>query len=723
MNMLKMIVRTETMLLFRNKFLAIPFLVNLLFWGYMIISYEIQATHIQERAAVFYSGLIWVLLFNLLMIGLFAVYMTSKDRESEFESLVVTYQVKNTEWIIGKWLATQLYAFCITLITLLVQVGWFASSKMTFADLVKHAIYLFVQMEGAFFIVTSLGFLCSVLIKNIFAYIIVPAILVLSLGLPFDYSGAAYTFDNPRLHLFTPFNYMFIESPYEGIWGIDRIFNQSLLHQLVVFFFGVIIILMALLLFHSHRKIQGERKKITLFIVILVIPTLFLGGVRYIQYNEAFKQFTTTAKMYVQGYEDSDGLMEYYQWENSYYDSSLDHTTYEFSMGRTDLTVEFQGRNEIDVTSHLTITYHGDEPINEVKLTLYHGLQVTRCTSESSVTCKRDKDLITVRFEEMIEPNEQFDLSLNYQGNILQYRNEGYTEQSFIDKNRVYLPKEAGWYPLIGERQLIVAREHNNHYVQFEQRNGRLVEDDPTAFTVKILNELGEVPITLTIPEIEAGLYEGISQYGLSLIGGNMDEMNVEGIRVVGHPEILKGAKEIVGKYQHGWNFIEDWLEVPMTPSVIYILNSEHAYLTWYTPSQEFLVWDYDKLKHNHGSDEELLFDLMNYLTGDLSSEFMLIEGQSYQAYQYLMGAMDWIILNQFEEIGNFKDWYLNRWSYMGEMEEDGLFILLNRYAEQGDDVFAEVVKYLFNHVHQLEDMNDFDMEAALEMYEGESNL
>src|SRR5690625_1586335 len=557
MNLLKVIVRTESMLLFRNKFLAIPLIINAIFWLYVMISYGFQDVHIQEKAAVFYRLFTWVLLVNLFIIGLFSVYMANKDRESEFESLVMTYRVKNIEWTIGKWFATQLYALCITLITLAIQVGWFMSGSMDLSNIIKHGIYLFIQMEGAFFIIISFGFLCGIFIKNIFAYIVVPAGLVLSLGLPFDYDGVAYTFDNPRLHLFTPFDFMFIESPYEEMWGIDRVFNQSLLHQLVVFLFGIVVILMALLLFHSNRQIKGERKAIICLIVILILPTLFLGGIRYTQYNEAFKQFTTTAKMYVQEYEESAGL-EYDEWQNSYYDSSLDHTTYDFSMNQTDLTVRLQDRNEIDVTSHLTIQYHGEEPINEVKLTLYHGLQIGECTSESSVVCKRNKDLITVQFEEMIKQNEQFDLHLNYQGNILQYREEGYIEQSFIDKNRVYLPKEAGWYPLIGERQLIVTREHNNRYVQFEQRNGRLVEDDPTTFTVKILNEISEVPITLTIPEIETGFYQGISQYGLSLIGGNIDELNVEGVRVVGHPEILLGAKEIVEKYQRGWTFIEE---------------------------------------------------------------------------------------------------------------------------------------------------------------------
>ena len=231
--MLKMIFRTESALLFRNKFLIIPLIINVLFWGYLIISYEIQSVRIQERAAVFYSGFIWILLLNLLIIGLFAVYMTSKDRESEFESLVMTYQVKNAEWVTGKWLVTQLYGLCITLVTLLVQFGWFASGKMDFGDIVKNLFYVFVQMEGAFFIVVSIGFLCGILMKNMFAYLLIPAILVLTLILPVDYTdaGLALWFDNPVSHLFAPLDLMYIGSPHEGIWGIERVFGSALLHQ------------------------------------------------------------------------------------------------------------------------------------------------------------------------------------------------------------------------------------------------------------------------------------------------------------------------------------------------------------------------------------------------------------------------------------------------------------------------------------------------------------
>lgn len=191
-----------------------------------------------------------------------------------------------------------------------------------------------------------------------------------------------------------------------------------------------------------------------------MIPTLLLGGIRYMQYDQALKQFVGNGKQYAKGYEENDeNIGAYYQWLNAYYESYRDHAKYEFSIEYADLDVALQSDNQLAVTSKLTIKHNGEEPTKEVKLTLHQGLQVMECTSESEVTCTRDKEFLTLHFDKMIEPDDEFRLTLNYEGNILQYSYEGYMENAFIQSNRVYLPKEAGWYPLIGERQLIVARE------------------------------------------------------------------------------------------------------------------------------------------------------------------------------------------------------------------------------------------------------------------------
>lgn len=702
---LKRIFHTELLLLLRNKLLVIPLVMNVLIWGYLILAYEKQAVHAEERAAAFYSGFIWLLLFNLLMVGLFSVYMASKDRESEFESLVVTYRVKNAEWIIGKWLVAQLYGLCITLITLLVQIVWFMCGRMPFGDLLKNAVYVFVQMEGSFFLLISLGFLFGTILRSIFAYIVIPIILVLTLGLPFDYVGVAYSFDNPKLHLVAPFDYMFVETPYEGIWGIDRVFTDTLLHQLAVALLGMVILLATLFFFRASRKVRKEKKMIPALIVVILIPTIVLSGIRFEQYNQALEQYLTNAQLYVKGYEGSGELKDYYEWENSYYDATLDHTKYGFSMERADLAVQLKENNQIDVKSQLTIAHNGDEAVKEVSLTLYNGLTVTECESASKVTCTRDKDFVTVHFEDMIEPGEQFGLTLNYQGNILQYSDEGHLENAFIQKNRVYLPKEAGWYPLIGERQLIVARENEEKYFHFEQRNGRLEEDDPTAFTVNITNEVSEVPLALTIPEAEAGKYQGTTQYGLSLVGGNMKETTVDQIRVVGHPEVLDATKKAIQKHQTVWNFVEEWLDVPMTPSVIYVLNDRHSYLSE-TPSQEVLIWAAHVMTDTNY--ESIVYPVIHYLMRENSMN------ESDADSNILSGLMTWLIISEFQEEGSFRKWY-------ALSEETELLKRLDAYEKQG--MLSDITKYMYHQYAELEDKNDFDMETSLRLYERETGL
>ena len=706
MNVMNSIFRNEGLLLLRNKFLTIPLLVNILCWGYVIISYEIQPIHYEERAAAFYQSFIWILLLDLLIVGLIAIYMASKDRESAFEQLVVTYDVKNMEWIIGKWLITQMYGLCITVITIVVEALWLASASMTIGDWFKNIVYVFIQMEGAFLLLISIGFLFATLIKSMFAYLVIPAILVLSLMFPFDYVGKAYIWDNPKFHLFTPFDYMFIGSPYEGIWGIHHVLKSSILHQSAIVLLGIAVIVVTLLLFRRYRRSNKEKKMIPITLTIFIIPTIVLSGMRFMQYEQALKQYVTTGQQYVESFKGDDDE-SYNKWMNSYYEYNKDDQPYEFSMEKTNLSVELQADDQINVQSTLTIQNNGNEAVNDVFLTLYHGLKIKECTSAKSVTCSQDKDFITLHFDQMIQPGEEFDLNVHYQGKILQYRDDGYIEQAFIKNQRIYLPKEAGWYPLIGKRPLVITREHNNLYAQFELRNARLVEDFPTEFTVNITRENQKVPLALTIPEISEDTFQGTSQYGLSLLGGNFKEEKVGHIRVVAHPEVIKGATEVIERYQKAWSFMEDWLGVPMSPSVIYILSDNYYYLTEYSANHDFFV-----LKNEYKDDFEIAYELKNELTRE-----GLFDNN--QDFHILSDAMVWMIANHLQEQVSFAEWYKSNWWVEGE--DLTVVNLLQSYEKKGSEKFKDVLKYLFHYWTELDNKQDFDMESALKQYEGES--
>ncbi|MCR2823835.1 hypothetical protein [Lederbergia panacisoli] len=706
MSVMKSVFQNEGLILLRNKFMVIPPLLNILYWVYVIISYEIQPIHYEERAAEFYQSFIWILLLNLLIVMLFAVYMASKDRDNDFEQLVVTYQVKNVDWIIGKWLITQLYGLCITAITIVVQAVWFISAEMTIGDWFKNIFYVFMQMEGAFFILISIAFLFAILIKSMIAYLAVPALLVLSLLLPFDYTGRAQVWDNPKFHLLTPFDFMFIETPYEGIWGIHYVFKNTIYHQSAIVFWGIVIIALVLLLFRRNRRSNIEKKMIPIIITIFLIPTIVLSGMRYIQYDHALKHYLSTGHQYKESFLGDDDE-SFYAWMNSYYEDYKDDEPYEFAMEKANLSVELQEDDHIGVQSALTIKNNSTESVNDVYLTLYHGLKINDCTSDKAVSCSREGDLITLHFEQAIQPNETFDLNLHYDGKVLQYRDDGYIEQAFIKKERVYLPKEAGWYPLIGNRNLVIARDHNNLYAQFELRNARLVEDFPTEFLVEIKRKNQKTPLALTIPAVSKDRFKGTSQYGLSLVGGNFKEESIGSIRVVAHPEVFNGAKNVIKRYQSAWSFVEDWLGITMSPSVIYVMSHNYYYLTKNGANHDFFV-----MRSADLDDWDIAYEIINEISPEIS------EGYN-DDFRIINDAMEWLIMDHLHEQISFTEWYKSTW--WGAGEDLTPLNLLHPYEEKGLESFKEVVKYLLNDWKGLDNKLDFDMEEALKQYEGES--
>ena len=62
---------------------------------------------------------------------------------------------------------------------------------------------------------------------------------------------------------------------------------------------------------------------------------------------------------------------------------------------------------------------------------------------------------------------------------------------------------------------------------------------------------------------------------------------------------------------------------------------------------------------------------------------------------------------------GIFLNWYSE--------EENKSINILNRYEEKGIEKFNDAVKFLYNQFSKIEDKQDFDMEAALQLYEGET--
>src|SRR5690606_34745397 len=185
-------------------------------------------------------------------------------------------------------------------------------------------------------------------------------------------------------------------------------------------------------------------------------------------------------------------------------------------------------------------------------------------------------------------------------------------------------------------------------------------------------------------------------------------EEKVGNIRVVAHPEVLNGAKEVIKRYQKAWSFMEEWLGVPMSPSVIYILSDNYYYQINDSINHDFFVMR-NEYKDDFEIANELLYELIWEDTFNIYN----------RDFHILSDAMTWAIMNHLHKQVSFIDWYKsNYW-----VQDDDLILanLLQAYEDKGHDQFKDLVKYLFDYWKGHENKQNFDMKEALKQYEGES--
>src|SRR5690625_3688911 len=89
MKQLKNNFKYEWLLLIRNKFLTIPFVIHIIFWAYVFYEKNLLGDEITVENQ-FYKYFLWFLLLNLFIIGIVAVYIVNRDRDSKFEQLAMT---------------------------------------------------------------------------------------------------------------------------------------------------------------------------------------------------------------------------------------------------------------------------------------------------------------------------------------------------------------------------------------------------------------------------------------------------------------------------------------------------------------------------------------------------------------------------------------------------------------------------------------------------------
>ncbi|ASS75297.1 hypothetical protein CIG75_10055 [Tumebacillus algifaecis] len=716
---LRQVLRYEGLLLLRSKTMMGFLILFALFWLGAVGFYEVTDLP-NTRAGFFYELLFrWYVLWVMLLVaGLVGTYLAQKDHSSRFEQLLLVWKVKNSEWLIGKWLVVQAYGAVLTLMTLIIFGGWLATGNYDLKGWLQHMAFVFLNVGGAVFFFSTLCFWLGKTIKNRLVYLLIPVLWVAMSWIQIEVAGHSSL--NPRLRLLAPYFTEYYFSPFGDVFELSG--NQSLvwLHQSAVLLFGVALMLLMLLLYRKHRQEGAERRYGRLGLVIAIVPALLLTAWRLQMYEGKLEQHVQFAQ----------ARMVLPENNENFYEQTPRRLDTQFSMDRTDLQVTLLGGNRITVNAVLTATYHGTQPTRQLDLALFGDLKVqeVRAKNDAAIVWEQVGDSINVTLSESVASEESIELAMRYEGSVLQTDWDAFASTSFAEEGRVFLRKGSGWYPLIGKREFWKAREHNNRYLNFELREVTFEEPSPTEFTVQIeqAEELDAV-LAMSIAQTGANTFAGRAT-DLALVGGHLTAKTVEGVRVYAHPDVIAYATAEVQAKLQGWNYMERLLGVQQAPQAVFVIGASAIQPT---SVQDSLLqyWSVYTL----GRKADMYYYKTDYLVQlPLDPAFFTSDGQYAYHLDLLVNAIKWAVRKEFQDThdhNRFVEFYTQTYFWDSQHhlqpEEEALrkqaerwIETIGRYDEQGPREYEALIRFLYKQYKLAQTPEDFDMAKALTLYE-----
>lgn len=539
--------RHEWTLLWRGK--AAPALLGAfaVFWLFTIVRFEADPNGRGLRGDAFYNQLYPASMAVMLMCSLAAAHRVEKERTGGMQPMSLSWEVSNGAWLGGKWLALQAYGQLFTLVGAVAQLGWFAAAgSASLRQWPVHLAFTSLQLGCGLVFMISLGFTAAVVLRGRVVYLLLPLLWMCPLFI--ENEGHSGT---PALETiwrwFSPYGLTgYKVFPFRNVWEIPHLL-PVVQHQLPLALASLGLFVLGVAAFERYRN--GPRETRTYRLAAFVA-----GTVSVIVISVGFAGFSGRID---RQREQMDRYLTQGQSHEKLYEKAVPDT--DFVPARYDLTVGFPGRDAIAATAVVTVVQQRSESSSVVDFTLNRSIRVVSVVTDRPATWSRDGDFVAIRTEQPIRRGETMKLTFVYEGEIDEYREEGLLKYSFASKTMLNLPKSVAWYPLIGKRQLIRAADHNNTAIGYIAVNGIYVEPAPASYLVSL--EGGAYPhAVMPIVRTSPGRYEGTSDYGLFLAAGVIAEKDVEGVRVVDHPDMLAATAEEVRRTMERQKFIEAWL-------------------------------------------------------------------------------------------------------------------------------------------------------------------
>lgn len=375
---------------------------------------------------------------NLYIINLaqavIAVFLASEflkqDKKLDTTEVVYMRSITNADYVIGKTLGNILVFVMLNAIALgMVAIFNFTSPFTRFVFLPYIYYFLLISIPTLIFIMGFSFFLMSVIKNQAVTFLVL-------LG----YIAATIFYLQNKFH--NIFDYMAFKLPmsWSEMVGFGSL-KDILIHRGIYFFLGLGFICLTILLLKRLSQSRFVREVVIVFAFVFLATGVTLGVVYLTKITGE-----ETHRSEMVALNDKNANLKVMQ------------------VSTCDIALEHLG-HQISATAILNLKNTNQEAINEFVLTLNPGLEVTKLSGASFT---RELQLIRIKPDRTLQPNDSIQISIQYKGTIdesfcyldqtaLQletWKNSGSSltdkKHAFLTPDYLLLTPETRWYPVAG---------------------------------------------------------------------------------------------------------------------------------------------------------------------------------------------------------------------------------------------------------------------------------
>lgn len=499
----------------------------------------------------------------------------ARESRESFDDVWNSLPTRNTEQVLGKALGAGAVVAVLGIgILIIIPIGWQLIGSMWTPAATVAALAFTAQTVAVLLLSLGIATLLRSLIGNVRIRYAAALGIVATLSV-----AQALGIDNDAIWavLLSPYSFGLLPYSYSSLYGmfpwgevvVWHIAFQILLSLLLMVLGGVL---------YERRRDPAKRSATSVAALALLLVGCGFAGVKYERFWHGVDVVFGQQLEY-----DTKPATPMIQLPNG--DWVRQERIVPFKVAGYDLTVEWLPGPTLDITAVLTVD--GDGRFDRWPFTLHHQWEIKHVGGEGVLGWQRDGNMVWLELAPGMVPSQ---VTFEYSGQPFLWDKQigVINPMHFISDQGGYLSPLMAWYPLPGERRLVIAVLSGRYWTRpaDEPLLPGPVPMQVTWYGPAELNVVSNLDSAGALADAggEKAVLRGQSD-GVSLFIGSLDTLQSGDFTLLGAPSILDGSETLAAAYRELMMFYDDLMgrPIPRRPIVAVPSWLKRFYVTYHT--------------------------------------------------------------------------------------------------------------------------------------------